>query len=213
MPSRRTRMIRALPVRRAWNHSPRPNATHCPSGDQLGWNAPAMPALNHRGVEAGGVGIEDAPPVGPVRVHDHDRGVLGLLGEDQLAVPRQRGEHVGVAVLPLRIPAVERLVLGPRLEVVLLVDHGLAVRRPDRRAQRGLKAGPARRVVEPFVRTALAVIGDFGRAQELREHLQPRPVVCSIRSPVATSTETICDTTLATRFGRRAPQVSSVVIS
>ena len=130
------------------------------------------PARDLGAVQASAVDLEDPLSVRPIRIHDRDRGVLGFLGDNQFAVPRQHGEHVRVAVVPIGIPAVELLVLGPGFEVDLFVDHRLTVRRPGRRAQHGFETGPPGRGIKPFVRTTLAVIGDVRRAQELREHFQ-----------------------------------------
>ena len=57
------------------------------------------------GIQAGICGLEDARPIGSIRIHDGDRRIQTLLGNDQLAVRGQRGEHVGVPVRPFRIPA------------------------------------------------------------------------------------------------------------
>ena len=81
----------------------------------------------------GGI-VDDAAPRA-VRLRDHDRGVaLLLFGVGERPVRCQCRENIGVAILPIPIPAVERFVLGARLEVMLFVDQRVAVGRPCGRA-------------------------------------------------------------------------------
>ena len=80
-------------------------------------------------------------------------------------------------------------------------------------AHRPFKAWPVRSVIDALISAAFAQIADLAGAQELMVNLQPRAGCVLEALSEVTSAETICEVTLATRFGRRAPQVSSVVIS
>jgi len=77
----------------------------------------------------GGI-IEDAA-FRAVRLRDYDRGVaLLLFAVGERPVASQCRENVGVAILPIPIPAVEWLVLRARLETMLFIDQRSAVEGP-----------------------------------------------------------------------------------
>src|SRR5215216_788536 len=121
----------------------------------------------------GGI-VDDAAPRA-VRLRDHDRGVaLLLFGVGERPIPCQCRENVGVAILPISIPAIEWFVLGARLEAMLFINQRLAVWRPRGRAHRPSEAWPVRGVIDTLLSPTLAQIADLAGTQELMVNLQPR---------------------------------------
>src|SRR4051812_14697183 len=120
-------------------------------------------------------GIVDNAAPRAVRLRDHDRGVaLLFFSVGERPVRCQCWENIGMAIVPIPVPAVERFVLGARIEVMLFVDQRVAVGRPCGRAHGLFKAWPARGVKDALLSSALAQKANLAGAEELMVDLEAR---------------------------------------
>ena len=98
-----------------------------------------------------------------------------LFREHQGPVVRHQREDVQVLVFKVLVPAVEGLEHWAYLEIHLLIDHRLAVGRPDRRTRPwAFDRGPARHEVDALVLAALDQIGDIPVWKVLGRDLETR---------------------------------------